>query len=137
MRQKLHITEINLATEKQTVLDLKVELQKAKEADQVAREAIEAAMKASYECGVQDTEARLLEEVAVVCKDNCTESWEVAMDRVGVPADSKLKRAKSIHFLKDIREILKSNPPPKQLLSTQAPLPDAEVPEGAGVGKDA
>ena len=102
MCQKLHITEINLATEKQTVLDLKVELQKAKEAAQVAREAIEAAVKASYEGGVQDTEARLLEEVAVVCKDNCIESWGVAMDRVGVPADSKLRRAKSIHFLKDI-----------------------------------
>ena len=30
-RQKLHVTEINLATEKQTVLDLKAALQKAKE----------------------------------------------------------------------------------------------------------
>ena len=137
MCQKLHITEINLATEKQTVLDLKVELQKAKEAAQVAREAIEAAVKASYEGGVQDTEARLLEEVAVVCKDNCTKSWGVAMDRAGVPADSKLRRAKSIHFLKDIWEILESDPPPKQLLSTQAPFPDAEVFEGVGVGKDA
>ena len=29
--QKLHMTKINLATEKQTVLDLKVTLQKAKE----------------------------------------------------------------------------------------------------------
>ena len=31
-RQKLHLTEIDLATEKQLVLDLKVKLQKAKEA---------------------------------------------------------------------------------------------------------
>ena len=30
-RQKLHVTEINLAIEKQTVLDLKAALQKAKE----------------------------------------------------------------------------------------------------------
>ena len=42
--QKLHITEINLATEKQTILDLKAELQKTKEAARVAREAAEAAM---------------------------------------------------------------------------------------------
>ena len=31
-RQKLHLIEIDLATEKQLVLDLKVKLQKAKEA---------------------------------------------------------------------------------------------------------
>ena len=42
--QKLHITEINLATEKQTILDLKAELQKTKEVARVAREAAEAAM---------------------------------------------------------------------------------------------
>ena len=42
--QKLHITEINLATEKQTILNLKAELQKAKEVARVAREAAEAMM---------------------------------------------------------------------------------------------
>ena len=42
--QKLHITEINLATEKQTILNLKAELQKAKEVARVAREAAEATM---------------------------------------------------------------------------------------------
>ena len=47
-RQKLYMTEINLATEKQTVLNLKAKLQKAKEATQVAREAAEATMNASY-----------------------------------------------------------------------------------------
>ena len=66
MRQKLHVTKINLATEKQAVLDLKVQLQQAKEAALVAREAIEAAVKASYEHGVLDTETRLTEEVAMV-----------------------------------------------------------------------
>jgi len=47
MRQKLHVTEINLATEKQVVLDLKAQLQRAKGVARVAREAAEAAMKAS------------------------------------------------------------------------------------------
>ena len=45
MRQKLHVTKINLATEKQVVLDLKAQLQQAKEAAQVAREAVEAMVK--------------------------------------------------------------------------------------------
>ena len=48
----MHIIEINLATEKQTILDLKVELQKTKDAARVAREAVEAVVKASYERGV-------------------------------------------------------------------------------------
>ena len=59
------------------------------------------------------------------------------MDRVGVPADSELKRDENIFFLEDIWEIPKSDPPPEQLLSTQAPLPDDEVPERAGMGKEA
>ena len=102
MRQKLHITEINLATEKQTVLDLKAELQKAREAARVAREATEAEVKASYERGVQDSKARLLEEVVVVCRDYCTESWGVAMDRAGVPVDFELRRVENIFFPEDI-----------------------------------
>ena len=70
----MHVTEINLATEKQTVLDLKVQLQRVEATARVAREAAEAAMKVSYEDGVLDTEARLTEEVVVVCRDYCTES---------------------------------------------------------------
>ena len=46
----------------------------AKEATRVAKEAIEAAERASYECGVEDTENRLAEEVARVCRDYCTET---------------------------------------------------------------
>ena len=102
MRQKLHVTEINPATEKQSVLDFKVQLQKAKEAARVAKEAAEAAVKASYERGVLDTENRLMEEVAIVCRDYCTESWGMAMDQARVPADSELRRAENIFFPEDI-----------------------------------
>ena len=83
-------------------MDLKAELQTVKDATRVAREAAEAAVKASYDRGVQDMEARLSEEVAVVCRDYCIKSWGVAMDRVGVPVDSELKRAENIFFPEDI-----------------------------------
>ena len=136
-RQKLHIIEINLTIEKQSVLDLKAELQKTMDAAWVARDAAEAAVKVAYERGVMDTEKRLMEEVAVVCRDYCAESWGVALDRAGVPANSKLRRAENVFFPEDIREILESDPLFGQLFPTQAPLPDAEVPEGAGVGKEA
>ena len=64
----------------------------------MAREAAEAAVNASYERGVLDTETRLAEEVAIVCKDYVMESWGVAMNRAGVPADSELRRDESIFF---------------------------------------
>ena len=78
--QKLHLTEIGLAIERQVVSDLKAELQKAKDIARVAREAVEAAVRASYEHGVHNTETRLAEEVAIVCKDYYTKSWVVALD---------------------------------------------------------
>ena len=40
----------------------------------MAKEATEAAMNASYDCGVADTETRLAEDVAVVCRDYVSES---------------------------------------------------------------
>ena len=75
LRQQLHLSEINLATEKQMVSNLKAELSKAKEATRVAREAAETTVTTSYERGVTDTKARLTEEVAKVCRDYITVSW--------------------------------------------------------------
>ena len=63
-----------MATEKKTILNLKAGLQKVKEAARVAREAVKAAVNVSYEPGVLDTETRLAEEVAIVCRNYITES---------------------------------------------------------------
>ena len=48
------------------VLELKAELQRAKEATQTVAEALE---QASYDHGVQETKIRLVEELAEVCRD--------------------------------------------------------------------
>ena len=88
-RQKLYTTEINLATKNQTVLDLKAELQKAKEAARVAKEAAKAAVNTSYERGVLDMETCLAEEVCSTpaaagpmatagwarCRCSCSSAW--------------------------------------------------------------
>ena len=74
MHQQLHLSEINLATEKQMVSDLKAQLLQTKEVARLAREAAEASVATSYERGVVDTEARLTKEVAVVCRDYITMS---------------------------------------------------------------
>ena len=97
-RKKLYATQINLATEKQAALDLKTALQKVegelrrvKEEAQLIREAAEAEKNASRQLGVQETEARLFEEIPEVCRDYCSISWAHALDAAGVPADSVLK----------------------------------------------
>ena len=70
-RQKLHLTEIDLAIQKQMIIDLKVKLQKAQKEAQLARGAAEAEKKALYQLGVKETELRLTEELSEVCRDYC------------------------------------------------------------------
>ena len=52
MRKQLHYTEINMATEKQLVTELREELRKAREAAQLLKEAAEAEKQATYTLGV-------------------------------------------------------------------------------------
>ena len=65
----MHVIEINLATEKQAVLDLKATLQKAKEETQLAKEAAEAEKRAAFQLGMEETQVRLTEELSKVCRD--------------------------------------------------------------------
>ena len=91
MRKQLHYTEINMATEKQLVTELREELCKAREAAQLLKEAAEAEKQAVYTLGVQETQGRLIEEFSAVAKDYCDISWGKALDVTGVPADSSLR----------------------------------------------
>ena len=65
----MHYYEINLATEKQLVKDLREEVRKAKEATQLLKEAVEAKKQAAYALGVQETQSRLTEEFSSVARD--------------------------------------------------------------------
>ena len=140
----LYTTELNLATEKVTVLSLKAELQKAKEAAKVAREATKAAKEAAYEHGVEETKTRLAEEVTVVCRDYCTEMYSEALNRVGVPTNFELRKAENVYFSEDIREDPTAPPPPttlphslpKQPPIVQDPSLNVEVPTGATKEKE-
>ena len=91
MQKQLHYTEINMATEKQLVTELREELRKAREAAQLLKEAAEAEKQAVYTLGVQETQGRLIEEFSAVAKDYCDISWGKALDVTGVPADSSLR----------------------------------------------
>ena len=85
-RQKLHLTEIDLAT-RQLVINLKVELQKAKKEAQLAREVAKAEKKASYLLGVKETQVRLANELSEVCRDYCNVTCDRALSIAEVPAD--------------------------------------------------
>ena len=95
-------------------------------------------------CRVQETETRLAEEVAGVCRNYYTKVWAEALIRAGVPADSELRKAWSTFFPEDIREVPAMLPPlvvnrlphPEQLSTIQASSPDTEVSIGVGKGKE-
>ena len=105
IRKQLHYNEINLATEKQLVTELREELWKAREAAQLVKEAAEAKKQAAYTLGVEETQTRLTEEFFAVCRDHCDISWGKALDVARVPVDSDLRRPKSIYYDLEIREL--------------------------------
>lgn len=78
-----------MATQRQLVLELKSDLQKAKEVAQAEKEAAEASKQASYLLGIKEIEIRLTEELVEVCRDYCKVTWEEALNLAGVPMNSK------------------------------------------------
>ena len=51
-----------------------------------------------------ETEARLTAEVIVVCREYCAETYIQALDWVGIPADSDLRRVDQVYYPKDLKE---------------------------------
>ena len=85
-------------------------------------------MAASYDRRVKDTEVRLAEEVATVCREYITLSWGVALDQAAVPADSDLRKTENIFFPEDVREI-PDEVAPEEPLPTKALASDSTMPE--------
>ena len=105
IRKQLHYTEINMATEKQLVMDLREELRKAKEAAQLLKEAVEVEKQVAYMLGMEETQARLTEEFSAIVREYCDISWGKALDVARVPADFGLRRLESIYYDPEIREL--------------------------------
>ena len=92
-------------------------------------------------------ETRLTAEVTAVCREYCAETYNQALDRAGIPADSDLRRVDQVYYPKDLRENttvphpptalpLPPPPPPEQSLTTQEPARDTEVLAGVEKEKD-
>ena len=83
----------------------------------------EAVETTSYECGVQEMEIRLADELAEVFKDYYKEVWAKVLSRAGVPTTFKWRSAENIFYPEDIREIPVMLPSPAALA-----LPSPEKP---------
>ena len=133
--KRLYHIEIELAIIKQQVLELSVDLEKAKATAWMAEEAVEVSKQASYELGVQETKVRLADELAEVYRDYCKEVWLEALNLAGVLATSKWREARNVYYPLDIRKIPANLPPSptlapfsiEQPLTTEASLPYLEV----------
>ena len=84
---------------------LREELQKAREAVQLVKEAAEAEKQAAYTLGVEETQAKLIEELSTVCREYCDISWGKALDAVGVPVGSDFRRPENIYYNPEICEL--------------------------------
>ena len=116
----------------------------------MVKEAAEAEKQAAYMLGVEETQARLTEELSAVCREYCSISWGKAFNVAGVPEGFDLRRPDSIYYNPEIRELLgpSSSSHPKQAIQAseqsmadQAPPAPLEVPkdsnQGDGQGKKA
>ena len=141
-RKRLYTTELDLATEKAAVLSLKAELEKAKVEAQAIREAAQAAERAAYERGVLKTEQRLAKEVAEVCRDYCSVTWDAALNSARAPAKSELRKAERLFYPEHIRDIPIDPSSAALLLPALEQVPSAQdftvdvgTSTGAGMGK--
>ena len=108
------------------VTELREELRKAREAAQLLKEATEAEKQAAYALGVQETQSRLTEEFFAVARDYCDITWGKALDVAGIPADSSLRRPKSIYYDSDICELPSSGSPPLEQPTQMFEAPTAD-----------
>ena len=112
------------------VTEFRKELRKTKETAQLFKEAAEAEKQAAYALGVQETQSRLTEEFSAVARDYCDISWGKALDVAGIPADSSLRRPKSIYYDPDICELSdpSSSPPLQPVQVSEVPIADQVPP---------
>ena len=94
-----------MGTTRQQVLELNVDLEKAKAPALMAEEAVEASRLASYKQGVQETKVQLVDELAEVCKDYCKEVWLEALNLVGFFTTSEWREVRKLYYPYDICEV--------------------------------
>ena len=87
----------------------------------MAKEAIETEKQASYTLGMEETQVRLTEELAEVCRDYCNVTYVEALNLARVPIDLEWRQPGKVYYHPEIREIrLPFHLPLPLLLSPQS-----------------
>ena len=126
------------------MIELREELRKAKEVVQLVKEAAKTEKQVAYMLGVEETQAKLTEELFAVCREYYGISWSKAVDAAEVPVDSDFRQPESIYYNPEICELSgPSSSHPEQatqaseeLLADQAPPAPLEVPKDSNQGGD-
>ena len=94
---------------------------------------------------MEETEARLIEELPKVCRDYCSISWAQALNAAGVPVDSTMRLPENVFFPPEIREVPTDAPKASEqpaaipdaipLVEITGGFEDAEEEKGEGKGK--
>ena len=79
---------------------------------------------------MQETKARLTKELADVCREYYLEVWTKALNVVGAPTNSKLRKAKNVFYPEDLREVLEATPQEAPLapIAAEQPAPSQAIP---------
>ena len=83
-------------------MDLKTELEKAKETTRAAKAIAKASKQKAYDLRVQETEAHLTKELFRVYRDYYQKVWIEALNLVGVHAASEWRRPQNIYYPQDL-----------------------------------
>ena len=82
---------------------------------------------------MEETEARLTEELSEVCRDYCSITWDKALNAAGVPADSTWRQPENVFYTPEIREVPADAPEAfEQPTVIPDAIPIAEITKGSG-----
>ena len=63
-----------------------------------------------YNLRVQEIKARLIKELARVCREYCLEVWIEALNVAGALANSKWRKSENFYFPENLREVVEAAP---------------------------
>ena len=107
---KKHLEETQKLRERAEKSKEEAERAKAK-----AEQAMNEAEQKGYEIGIAETEETLRAKVPMVCRIYCAQTWDEALNRIGVEASSELRRLESVVYPEAIHP---SVPPSSQAEDT-------------------
>ena len=81
------------------------EKDEAEKARAEAEKAKDEAEQRGYDEGVAETEDRFRNEVPIVCRAYCAQTWEEALNRAGIEPSSELRRPENTFFPSAIRAL--------------------------------